>query len=159
MICLDTMVLIWGLQRKATPDYQHLVERTQRYLKYLDEANETIMIPSPVVAEYLQGFDATGRAKQVASLQKWFFIPSFDLPSAALAAELTERANASKLRKNSGESRPALKVDVQIAAIAIVHGATQIVTHNIADFKTIVGGRIQVSEVPNIAEAGKLFDD
>ena len=159
MICLDTMILIWGLQRKAAPNYQHLVERTQRYLKHLDEENETLMIPSPVVAEYLQGFDAAGRAKQIATLQRSFFIPSFDLPSAALSAELTERADAGKLRQNSEESRPALKVDVQIAAIAIIHGATQIVTHNIRDFKTIVGGRIQVTEVPDIAEPGRLFDN
>lgn len=117
------------------------------------------MIPSPVVAEYLQGFDATGRAKQVAELQKSFFIPSFDLPSAALSAELAERASANQLRQNSEESRPALKVDVQIAAIAIVHGATQIVTHNVKDFKTIVGGRAQVTEVPNVAEPGRLFND
>ena len=159
MICLDTMILIWGLQRKAAPNYQHLVDRTQRYLRSLDEENETIMIPSPVVAEYLQGFDATGRTKQIAGLQRLFFIPSFDLPSAALTAELIENADVDKLRKNSEESRPALKVDVQIAAIAIVHGATRIVTHNISDFKNIVGGRTQVTEVPNIAEPGKLFDN
>lgn len=101
MICLDTMILILGLQRKAAPKYQHLVERTQRYLKHLDDENETIMIPSPVVAEYLQGFDAAGRARQVTSLQKLFFIPSFDLPSAALAAELSEGDNFSKLRKTA----------------------------------------------------------
>lgn len=158
MICLDTVVLILGLQRKAAPEYQYLVERTQRYLNHLDEENETIMIPSPVVAEYLQGFDAVGRVKQVASLQKLFFIPSFDLPSAALAAELSERSSFSELRQSSNESRPALKVDIQIAAIAIIHGATQIVTQNISDFKTIVGGRIQVTEIPDIAEPGRLFN-
>lgn len=159
MICLDTMILIWGLQRKAAPDYQHLVDRTQRYLRYLDEENETVIIPSPVVAEYLQGFDATGRTKQIAGLQKLFFIPSFDLASAALTAELIENADVDKLRKNSEESRSALKVDVQIAAIAIIHGATQIVTHNIKDFKTVVSGRIQVIEVPNITQPRKLFDN
>ena len=158
MICLDTMILILGLQKKAAPKYQYLVERTQRYLKHLDDENETIMIPSPVVAEYLQGFDTIGRVRQVASLQKLFFIPSFDLPLAALAAELSEGDSFSKLRQNSNESRPALKVDVQIAAIAIIHGATQIITQNISDFKTLVGDRIQIMEVPDIAEPGRLFD-
>lgn len=153
------MVLIWSLQKFAAPRYQHLVDRTQRYLNYLDAQSETGMIPSQVVAEYLQGFDAPGRASQVAALQRAFFIPSFDLPSAALAAELTERANAKQLRENSAESRPALKVDVQIAAVAIIHGASQIVTYNIGDFKTIVGGRIQVTQVPDIAEPGQLFED
>lgn len=153
------MVLIWGLQKTAAPDYQHLVERTERYLRYLDAENETVMIPSPVIAEYLQGFDASGRAREVAALQRAFFIPSFDLPSAALAAELTDKADAKQLRKTSRENRQALKVDVQIAATAIVHGASQIVTHNIGDFKTITGGRIKVTEVPDIAESKPLFED
>lgn len=158
MICLDTMVLIWGLQKSAGPNSQHLIERTQRYLKYLDKENESIMIPSPVIAEYLQGFDSPGRAGQLANLQKLFFIPSFDLPSAALAAELTDKAGMKNVRQNSSESRQALKVDVQIAAIAIVHGATHLVTHNIKDYEAIVGSRIRVIEVPNIPEQKGLFN-
>ena len=158
MICLDTMILIWGLQKRADPNSQHLIERTQRYLKHLDEENESIMIPSPVITEYLQGFDSPGRARQLANLQNLFFIPSFDLPSAALAAELLDKAGIKNVRQSSTENRQALKVDVQIAAIAIVHGATHLVTHNIKDYETIVGGRIQVTEVPNIPEQNGLFN-
>ena len=60
MICIDTMVLIWGVQRNRNAV---MVERTSRYLSYLEEENEIVMVPSVAVAEYLHGISAEGMSR------------------------------------------------------------------------------------------------
>jgi predicted nucleic acid-binding protein len=156
MICLDTTVLIWGVQGVAQGLHrQHMIERTDRYLKSLRRKNETLMVPAPVLAEYLQGFaDPRQRAAQLRAFQEGFFVPPFDLPSAFLAAELSQSPEVAKLAQEG--DRKAIKTDVQIIAIAIVHQADLIVTGNASEFRRIAGGKILISEVPDVAVQQEL---
>jgi hypothetical protein len=81
MICFDAQVLIWGVQGQARESQQAMIERTRRYIESLRNGNERIMVPTPALAEYLQGFDNEERRRQLAVLEKHFFLPSFDVPS------------------------------------------------------------------------------
>lgn len=150
MICLDTMVLIWGVQGAARSRQEHMVERTRRFLRSLRADNEVLMVPTPALAEYLQGFQATDRRSQFVRLEEFFFLPAFDSASAYLAAELS-RQKVVREAYRSGD-RQAVKTDIQIIATAIVHGAERIVTHDVDDFRRVAGQRIRVSDVPSIAE-------
>ena len=40
MICFDTMVLIWGVQQNQN---KIMVDRTKRYIEYLEEENEKML--------------------------------------------------------------------------------------------------------------------
>lgn len=155
MICIDTMVLIWGVQRKARSGQEEMVERTARYLRNLRDENETIMVPAPAAAEYLQGFDDDERQEQLAALERFFFVPSFDLPAAAIAAELSRKSDTWGL--NERVDRQKVKTDVQIIAIAVAHRAELIVTDNVKEFRAIAAGKIVVSEVPRVEEQQELF--
>lgn len=150
MICLDTMVLIWGVQGAARSRQEQMVERTRRFLRNLRSGNETLMVPTPALAEYLQGFQEADRRVQLTQLEELFYLPAFDSASAYLAAELSRRERVREAYR-SGD-RQAVKTDVQIVATAIVHGAKRIITHDVGDFERVAGQRILVSNVPNVAE-------
>ena len=155
MICLDTQVLIWGVQGQATPNAQEMVKRTANHIAHLEAQNARVIIPAPVVTEYLQGFEVEEQPRQLTTLQKNFVIPAFDIAAAALTAKLM-RERQKEVSRQSNETRQSLKVDFMIAAIAIQQGATTLVTHNTGDFKGICGNRISVIDVPNVALQGGL---
>jgi predicted nucleic acid-binding protein len=126
-----------------------MVDLTDRFLRSLKDQNEILMIPTPVLAEYLQGFpDPRERTSQLEALQRFCFIPSFDVPSAYLAAELSQSPEAQALAREG--DRQALKTDVQIIATAITHQAERIVTGNVKEFRQIAKGKIPISEVPEV---------
>jgi predicted nucleic acid-binding protein len=132
-----------------------MIARTQRYLNSLRDHNEILMVPTPVVAEYLQGFERGEQVAQLKKFERYFFTPSFDLPSAAMAAELSRLFERKDL-DTSGDRR-SIKVDTQIVATAIVHGADVIVTNDTREYEIIAAGRIKVSNVPDVAEQTRMF--
>jgi predicted nucleic acid-binding protein len=126
---LDTMTMIWGLQgiepRGGNPRQKNLTEMQQRsviLLDMLDEKNETIIVPSVMVAELLVKVEIADQGNYLAELQKRFFIPLFDLPASALAASLWLRHKG--LPKDEQITRTTLKSDVMIVATAKVAGAS-----------------------------------
>jgi predicted nucleic acid-binding protein len=148
VICFDTMVLIWGLQKQARPGQENMIELASRYIESLDP-KETVMIPSVVLSEYLTGFrDAAVRKEQAATIARRFFVPAFDAPAAALAAELMLSPAALHLRE--GVSRKQIKADAQIIGTAIQHGAEKIVTGNLFEYTTLAAGKINVIDIPII---------
>jgi predicted nucleic acid-binding protein len=153
MICFDTMVLVWGIQGKASPGQEEMVARTKRYIDSLRDENEQILIPAPVVSEYLQHFDTDERKRQIRALERYFLLPAFNLPAAYLAAGIAYQRQRSGATSAEGTSRQAIKTDIQILATAIVNNARLLVTHNLADFENLAqlaGGRIRVADVPNV---------
>jgi predicted nucleic acid-binding protein len=81
MYCFDTNLLIWGVQGVSTPNRSGMIDRTRRFIASLP-SGDTIMIPSIVLAEYLQGFtDKARREQQLATLQRRFFIPPLIFPA------------------------------------------------------------------------------
>lgn len=155
MICIDTMVLIWGVQKKARLGQEHMVERTGRWLRSL-AASERLMIPSVVVAEYLAPFKGAEKARQLKALEQGFYVPALDLASAALASDLISKAPRDALKHLS---REIIKSDCYILATAIVHGATLLVTENQDDFKKLAGGKIRLAGVPEVPEQLPLVPD
>lgn len=156
MICLDTMVLIWGVQGAAQRRQEHMIELTRRFLRALRNEQTTLMIPAPALAEYLQGFPQAKRQAQLAHLEEFFYLPAFDSASAYLAAGLSRQGSVREAYRAG--NRQAVKTDVQIIATAIVHGAQRILTHDVGDFRRIAGSRIQVTDVPNVHEQLGLLD-
>lgn len=154
MICFDTMILIWGVQGAARAGQEVMIDRTRRYIHSLAKTNERIMVPTPALAEYLQHFDDSERRRQLELLQRHFFIASFDLPAAYLAAGLARKATGTE--RPAAVSRQALKTDLQIIATAAVHGATRIVTDERQHFETLASGKVPVIDVPDVHEQQPL---
>jgi predicted nucleic acid-binding protein len=97
-------------------------------LTELDEDEQRIIIPNIIVAELLLGVDPADAGKFIAELQNSFFMPTFDLRAALLAASLWQKHR--KLPKASQIARSCLKADVMIVATAKVAGATRFYSHD-----------------------------
>ena len=139
MICLDTNILIFGIQRRAAPEYQAQMEAASYYLDSLAE-DDDVMIPSIVVAEYLQGFpDPNVRQQQYEILARRFIIPSFDAHAAKIAADIGVKLGRLRdIDELSGLSKPEVRADVNIIATAVANGANVMMTFNLTEYQRIV---------------------
>ena len=135
-----------------------MINRTRAFLKDISEKGEQIMIPSPVVLESLLTLSDEEIEKQQELLQRRFFIASFDLPASVEAASLLNNREVIQNLRDSGARREHIKIDAQIASIAIVNGAEKIISHD-KYLKSIVQNKISVEEVPDVAEQLNLLDE
>lgn len=135
-----------------------MINRTRAFLKDLSEKGKQIMIPSPVVLESLLTLSEKEMLKQQVILQSRFFVPSFDLPASVEAANLLNNRDVIQKLRDGGARREHLKIDAQIASIAIVHGAEKIISHD-KYLKSIVQNKISVEEVPLVSEQLNLIDE
>ena len=135
-----------------------MINRTRAFLKDLSEKGKQIMIPSPVVLESLLTLSEEEMLKQQVILQSRFFVPSFDLPASVEAANLLNNREVIQKLRDGGARREHLKIDAQIASIAIVHGAEKIISHD-KYLKSIVQNKISVEEVPLVSEQLNLIDE
>jgi predicted nucleic acid-binding protein len=127
-----------------------MVARTKRYITHLADKNEQIMIPAPVLTEYLMHFEVAEQEKQREVIQKNFIVPAFDVRASVVAAELQGNTELIKRILASGElDKIKLRTDAQIIATAIVNQADKIISHDL-HFAKLAQGRISVAEVPVI---------
>jgi predicted nucleic acid-binding protein len=133
-VALDTMILIWGQvhpgSRRGNPRQRDLVDLQTRSLFLLDmlqEAEETVIVPTVTVSELLLGVEMERHDSFLIEIQERFFCPTFDLRAAAMAARLWQSHR--KLPKDQQLQRTVLRADVMILATAKVAGAVRFYSH------------------------------
>src|SRR5262249_16442664 len=121
------------------------VTNTAFLLRKLDDESKRIMLPTLVVAEYLQGTPVAYQLSEFAVLAQQFAVLSYDAACARMTGQVWNRENWGIIEDGN---RQWLKVDVGIVATAIIHGAECIYTGDRAAFERIAGGRIQIRDIP-----------
>lgn len=155
MIGLDTNILIYMLQAQTSKNISaenEQIQRAEQLNRQLDD--QPLALPAPVIAEYLVGIPSTERAKTYQVLQKRYVIKDFNAAAALVTASLPKYN-----QRDFEASRPCIKVDTMIAAIAIVHGISTLYTHDINDFNKILDGKgVKVSDLPPLSWQNSIFD-
>lgn len=127
MIGIDSMVLIYAgwVPRKSgklSKELEELAVRSQLLLHM--HSKDIIVLPTIAVAELLVPVPAAQKGELTSKLSSRFLCPSFDMPAAAIAAELWSEHN--KLPSNlQYTSRHVLRADAMIVAAARSAGATE----------------------------------
>lgn len=88
MICFDTCILIWGIQDTVDVATNPDIARTREYIKQLDERKEIILLPTPVIAEYLVGIPTTDHHIEIEKFRRFFQVQTLTDQSASIAADL-----------------------------------------------------------------------
>lgn len=160
-MCLDTQILIWGIQKQASAGQEELIERAAYLIQALEKQKAAILIPTPVVTEFLMGTPSEDHSNVLAVLNRRFQIAPFDAASAVLAAKLWQQWKKGPLSPEpwmKGLGREKLKFDCQLVAIAIVHRADCLYSHDNGVPK-IAQDLIPVLQVPPITgQQGLPFD-
>jgi len=86
-VCIDTPLLIFTQQTEPYEGQEDVWEAAQAYEQWMRESTFGMLLPTPVVSEFLTG-DAGDSSSVMATLRKFADIASFDLRAAELAGEL-----------------------------------------------------------------------
>lgn len=140
MVVFDTATLLLFLDAAAkqplNPKSGKPLERAKDRIDYLvsrlEEQNEKILLPTPVLGEaFVHARDAANQYHAAINESSRFKIADFDYRSALELAAMTQEAIASG-DKRAGSTAPWQKVkfDRQIIAIGRVHGAIRIYSDN-----------------------------
>lgn len=160
IVCLDNNITAFALRDDAHPDDAYKVVRVRALLRYLDEQEKIILLPTPVITECLWPVEVHAR-EQVLNVINKFMIGAFDLAASVKCAEMMHAMTPAEkdFKKERGITKAQMKFDYMIAAIAIVNEAECIYSED-EGLKTFCDGHIDVRPIPpELPEQGTLFSD
>jgi hypothetical protein len=115
----------------ATP-IKLAAERMEALVRKISSERDTIIIPAPALSELLVQVPSDKIADLLVQLDtsRWFRVEAFDAAAAVELATRTAAALAAKEKREGLEVTPwqKIKFDRQIVAIAIVSGATELIS-------------------------------
>ncbi|CAG0999849.1 hypothetical protein PLCT2_03006 [Planctomycetaceae bacterium] len=131
MICtLDANALVvWAAQESGDLD----VARLDALFVEISRSKGRLILPTPVLAEFFVRSSATGASAWLAALQRKqaIKVAEFDVKAAAECAAIHRRAvdaGSKRHHVKPNEAYQKIKVDRQIAAIAIVNRSDAVIT-------------------------------
>jgi predicted nucleic acid-binding protein len=138
-IVIDTNVLVQIMRDENSTDLvdpvsgwviDRLHDRASALVEAIDQAGDVVIIPAPVLAEYLIGIDrkALQSHLNIINSVNCIEVVSFDQVAAIECALLIDDAELKMLDPQATKAK--LRVDRQILAIARAAGAKQVWTHD-----------------------------
>jgi predicted nucleic acid-binding protein len=157
LVSFDTSPIIWGLQKEGVTDEENiLVVRTKAYIRQLSAEDKKILIPAPALGEYLAGFPPDQIEAQQQAVMRSFRVGSYDAHAAAIAAKImANRKLMDAIRKEGAVDKQRLKIDTEIIAVSVTHGAERLISHD-RHLQQLAGDLLLVHEVPATAEQPDL---
>ncbi len=153
IVCLDTNILIWGIQKIALPEYQDRIERAQLLFKQLHQDKAEIMIPSVVLSEFMMKIEKKEIPRLLKEIQKNCKIYSFDAVAAFKLADIFRNIKANKTYEELqtlGITRQCIKFDSMIVATAVIQNSSVIYTEDKGVKKIAEKEGIETKELPEI---------
>lgn len=160
IVCLDTHILIWGLQEQAETNQTNKIEVAKKMLDDLQKQNIKMMIPSVVYAEFLMKIPAELHLLTGNLLQKSYLIPPFDTQAASLFAQIWQSKNdiIQDLKSSENNSKNKIKVDCMIIATALARSADCIISDD-NGLHTLAEGYIESKYIESGPEQLSLFNN
>lgn len=163
VVCLDSHIVVWGIKSEAEQGQEPKIGRAQELLRILTDEKAIILIPAPVLSEILLRVPPEEHGRVTNMITARFRVPPFDAACAAIAAQIRQRLlSEGEFKKIQATStREAIKFDIQILAIAKLHGAKTVYSEDrgLANAAKVLGGAVRVSPMPPIGPQGTLFPD
>ena len=158
MVVFDASILMFFFDENTPSSTDRAKDRVEHLIETLSEAGEKIIIPTPALSECLVYAGPAGPDYlAILGKQACFRVAPFDERAAVEAAIRTHEARARGLRKGGAVdiSKSKIKFDRQIAAVAVVEGATAIYSDdsNVCDYAQEAGLKAyRLADLPLPAE-------
>jgi hypothetical protein len=161
LVCLDTQVLIWGVQERAKSGQEEMIQRAKYLFSEFTQAKTKVLIPSIAVGEFLLGIPSNIHGVFLSKLgEGGFIIAPYDLQAAARFAALwkerEERNIIEKLKMDFEATRTQLRADCMIVATALAQNSSCIYSHD-RRLRAFAGDAIHVYDLPTEQRQYDLF--
>ena len=161
LVCLDTQILIWGIQKNSRETQKDMISKAEAFLDNCQKNKTLMMIPSIVLGEFLTTVDIKEHSDIIRQLSSSYIINSYDAKSAAIFAKLWREKKESGLIDNIKKDdfeikRQELKADCMIVAAAIASKATAIYSYD-KGLKSFAGNSINVLHLPELSYQEEIF--
>lgn len=135
VVCVDTHLLFWAIIGRATPGTERLIPHASGFMKWLEQQQAHVMIPTIVVGELLVAVPDEDRPAVLSQFSQDWLIVDYNLTAAAFFAHMRRHHIIQKRFKDlralyPGTTRKELVADVMIIATAMAHGAEVIYSHD-----------------------------
>ena len=133
--CIDTHVLIWGIQQHAGSGQEDMLLRATALLAQFEKDKTRVIVPSIVFAEFLLGLPQNEHARFGDIVTRRFIIVPFDFRASTIFAKIWhQKTNASIIAeiRATGVAKTHLRADTMIIASAIGAGASVVYGHDSA---------------------------
>lgn len=159
LVCLDSHILIWSIKEEATPGQEAMIPKSKAFLRWLDETNTRVLIPTVIIAEFLMRIPPDMHTTVSNLMQQDFLIAPFDTQAAANFSKIWQTNKEQKVIREliaSGKTRQELKVDSMIVAIAVSRNAECVYSYD-DGLKKFANGYIDVKQIPELPEQKALL--
>lgn len=158
-ICIDSNVFIHGIKRNTGQD--DLIEKAEYFFEWVQEEKHEIIIPTVVIAEILAPEPLEKYPVYMDIINRSFIVSDFDSRAATQYGILlmNKIEEVKKIADEKGIPKNRVKVDHQIIACAIIHGADRILTNDVG-LMTFGNTHIEIKYLKDLvlpAKQGSLF--
>jgi predicted nucleic acid-binding protein len=122
IVCIDTHVLIWGIKKDSSSSQKMMIERTINFLNWLQKEQQIIIVPAPVLGEFLMKIPHDEHPKITREIQSRFIVPPYDAATASMFARIWQ-TNKNNGLPSEKDGREKIKTDSMIVAVAVVNNA------------------------------------
>lgn len=148
LVCVDTHVLIWGIKKDSAPSQRIMIERTVNFLHWLQNEQQKIIVPAPVLGEFLMRIPADEHPRITRDIQSKFMVLPYDAAAASLFAQIWQKNKNNGLpAENNGREK--MKTDSLIVAIAVANKASILYSED-PGIKKFAKGFIEIRDIPII---------
>jgi predicted nucleic acid-binding protein len=146
--------MIWGIKEESTPGQESMIARAKNLFEVLDAQNAKILLPAPVVGEFLLRIPPEVHTALNNLLGRSFMVVPFDIEAASHFARIWQHNKGTHIVETlqaEGNTRDRIRADDMIVAVAVARKAECIYSHDHA-LKTFAKGHIEVRDIPPIQE-------
>jgi predicted nucleic acid-binding protein len=158
LVCIDSMICIWGIKKESLPEQQHMIRKAEFFLSWLDDMGKKILIPSPVITEILTPINDIEKRNLVMNIiDKNFIVGNYDAPAAIKGGEIAHKRNDWREIYTEGDEnlKNRFKFDTMILAIAITKKVETLYTED-KRLQIIAKEYLNVQSMPDIPFQLKL---
>lgn len=150
ILCLDSMVLVWGIKKSPTVGQESMVRLAEHFFDWADRHEHELIIPTVVLAEVLAPEPPDKREQYLHVIEEAFLVKNFDIRAALKYAQMLHSRfeEVKNLATEQNVTRQRMKIDHIIIATAMVNNANAIVSYD-TPLKKFSEGFINVIQFPN----------
>lgn len=148
MICFDTNALIWAVESNPPDHVSDHCNRVRAYLERLKDEQTPVMIPVPVLFEFLCKYPREQHEAVRTALAEGFVL--FDAsPQVASEGAALFHGGQAAAQAAGGVPKQQRKMDLLVAASAIIANAAEIISED-RDYDQLSGGKLKWTKVSDL---------